>query len=188
MIQTGTTPEENKRRWPGDELIALPGFVTTRAVDITVPPEQVWPWLTQMGRDGTGFYGRDGLTNQGKPSAAYLREDLPPLEAGERLDDGTRALQVEANQWLLAGGFELEAPLRGWVGGPIERTTLFWLGRKADGGTRLVVRVRGYTYGALGPLLNRAYEVFDHWNGTAQIETVREYAETLARLSAGVGE
>jgi hypothetical protein len=178
MLKAGTQLGESQRRLQGDELIIEPGFQATRAANIDAPPEAVWPWLVQMGRDKTGFYGLDSLTNNGIPSAAYLRDDLPELQATTTLDDGTRVLQVEPNRLLLVGGFEIPT----FFGEPMERTTLYLLERRPDGSTRLLVRVRGYTYGMLGPVFNKLYEVFDFLEGTVQLRNLKDRAETMAHL------
>ena len=39
------------------------------AVTIDAPPDQVWPWLVQMGGDRGGWYFWDRLDNGGRPSA-----------------------------------------------------------------------------------------------------------------------
>jgi hypothetical protein len=176
LLRTGTMPDEADRELPGDEIIVSPGFQTTRAVQIAAPAERIWPWLAQIGRGGSGFYGLDLLSNGGQPSAAYQRADLPPPTAGVLLDDGTQILAAEANRLLLVGSFDLPTPL----GQPLERTTLYLLEPQPMVGTRLIVRVRGYSYGLLGPLYNRLYELYDYINGSAQLENIRQRAELLA--------
>lgn len=41
---------------PGDDLIAAPILQRTLAVTISAPPQEVWPWLVQIGQDRAGFY------------------------------------------------------------------------------------------------------------------------------------
>ncbi len=180
MLKAGTRLGESQRRLPGDDLIVEPNFQVTRAVDIDAPPEAVWPWIAQMGRERSGFYGLDRLTNQGIPSIAYLRQDLPAPQPGLLMDEGYRILDMEPNRFLLYGGFDLQTP----VGSPAERTTLLQLERRQDGGTRILMRTRGYTYGTLGPLYNLIYEVIDYFNSLAQLENIRQRAETMAHLHA----
>jgi hypothetical protein len=48
---------------PGDELTPAPVEQNTRAITIAAPPEQVWPWLVQMGADRGGFYSYAWLEN-----------------------------------------------------------------------------------------------------------------------------
>ena len=43
-------------------MVPDPGLQTTRAVTIAAPPEEVWPWLAQIGQDRGGFYSYDGTT------------------------------------------------------------------------------------------------------------------------------
>jgi hypothetical protein len=41
---------------PGDELLLSAQVVITHAVTIAAAPEQVWPWLVQLGQGRAGFY------------------------------------------------------------------------------------------------------------------------------------
>jgi hypothetical protein len=59
----GATKRECLTRFPGDEMIAEPGDVTTRAVTIDAPAEEVWRWLVQIGQDRGGMYSYDGIEN-----------------------------------------------------------------------------------------------------------------------------
>jgi proline iminopeptidase len=45
------------------------------AVTIEAPPEQVWPWLAQMGYDRAGWYSWDRLDNGGRPSADRIHPE-----------------------------------------------------------------------------------------------------------------
>jgi hypothetical protein len=57
----GSLPEERERAWPGDEFV-LPNHSTyTRAIDVTVPAPEVWPWLVQFGLGRAGFYSYELL-------------------------------------------------------------------------------------------------------------------------------
>ena len=59
----GATEEEVAMTLPGDELTPPPVEQNTRAITIDAPPEQVWPWLVQMGADRGGFYSYAWLEN-----------------------------------------------------------------------------------------------------------------------------
>jgi hypothetical protein len=185
MLKMGTRMGESERRLPGDDVIATPNFQTTHAIDIDAPAESIWPWLAQIGRDRTGFYGIDNVTNGGVPSIAYLRQDLPVPAAGMALDGGHRLLDVEPNRLILFGGFDLPT----WTGEPTERTTLFLLEPRADGTSRLIIRTRGYAYGPLAMLYNLLYEVVDYGNAMAQLQNIKVRAEMMAhlRLPAATG-
>ena len=184
MLKAGTVDDEAESDLPGDEAIASPNFQSTRAVNIDAPPDTVWAWIAQMGREHTGFYGLDAFTNQGIPSAAYLRNDLAAPVPDMVMNGGYRILKVEANKLLLFGSFDLPT----LTGESMEITTLFQLGSRQGGGTRLLIRTRGYTYGPLGTLYNLGYEVFDYFNATAQLENIRQRAETVTHLRLPVTE
>ena len=59
----GATDVELAGHLPGDELVKDPKLGYTRAIAIDAPPEQVWPWLAQIGQGRGGFYSFDGLEN-----------------------------------------------------------------------------------------------------------------------------
>lgn len=52
----GTTPEELERVMPGDALMHHPTDRSTGAVTVHAPPEDIWPWLGQMGTGRGGLY------------------------------------------------------------------------------------------------------------------------------------
>jgi hypothetical protein len=83
----GATGAEIAADLPGDEL--LPGGrTTTYAVSIAAPPEDVWPWLVQIGRGRGGFYTYTGIERLlGADIANLDRIDpsLQELEPGERI-------------------------------------------------------------------------------------------------------
>ncbi len=94
------------------------------------------------------------------------------------MDAGNRLLAVQPDHLLLFGGLDVPTPFAE----PMERTTLFLMERRRDGGTRLLMRTRGYTYGALGLLYNLFYEIYDYLQGMAQLNNIKERAETMAHL------
>ncbi|HEY7362445.1 MAG TPA: hypothetical protein VH642_16635, partial [Streptosporangiaceae bacterium] len=59
----GATPEEAARELPGDDLLASPDVIATRAITIDAPPAAVWPWLVQMGSGRGGVYTYDWIEN-----------------------------------------------------------------------------------------------------------------------------
>jgi len=56
----GSTEDERAQSLPGDDLVR-DAEQQTHAVTIDVPPEEVWPWLVQMGQGRGGFYSHDRL-------------------------------------------------------------------------------------------------------------------------------
>jgi len=71
----GASVAEMQASLPGDALAPDAAEVETRAVTIDAPPDQVWPWLAQLGQGRAGFYSYRFLQN-------LLGMDMP---AGDRL-------------------------------------------------------------------------------------------------------
>ena len=57
----GTTGGDLTRVMPGDAVIANPTHSATHAVTVAAPPEDIWPWLVQMGYRRGGLYSYDWL-------------------------------------------------------------------------------------------------------------------------------
>lgn len=58
----GTTPAEARMPLPGDGLLEATAQ-NDRACTILAPPEEVWPWIAQLGQDKAGFYSFELLEN-----------------------------------------------------------------------------------------------------------------------------
>jgi len=102
----GATDEEVARALPGDELLP-DANVTTRAITIDARPEEIWPWLVQLGYGRAGWYSYDWIDNDGRPSASRVVPELQRLEPGDQIlmapGMGPRVRAVEPNRDLLAG-------------------------------------------------------------------------------------
>lgn len=48
---------------PGDDLFADVDLQTTRAITISAPRSQVWPWLVQMSQGRGGLYTFEWIEN-----------------------------------------------------------------------------------------------------------------------------
>jgi len=87
QLHWGATEEEIQRPMPGDELDPTPTFLATRAITIAGTPEEIWPWLVQMGYGRAGFYGYDILENLGSPrglrSADTILPEFQDFEVGD---------------------------------------------------------------------------------------------------------
>jgi hypothetical protein len=83
----GSTPDENSRSLPGDDLVTCPHSVTTRSVTIKADATQVWPWLVQMGDGRGGLYSYDWLDQLfgfiSGPSANTVLPEHQRLEVGD---------------------------------------------------------------------------------------------------------
>jgi hypothetical protein len=107
----GATKAEVAAAMPGDDLVPGCQYRTTRAVTIAAGPEDVWPWLVQVGYGRAGFYSLDLLDNLGRPSAQQLLPQFQHLEVGQWVpmsptpSDRTafRVHDFEVPRWLLWG-------------------------------------------------------------------------------------
>jgi hypothetical protein len=56
MDRWGATKSEIATSFIGDELVPLPAITYTRAITIDAAPEEIYPWLVQMGAEKGGMY------------------------------------------------------------------------------------------------------------------------------------
>jgi hypothetical protein len=134
-LRWGATAEEAAQPLPGDGLVAKADYVATRAITIDAPPNQVWPWLVQIGSGRAGWYTYDRLDNAGVPSATEIIPELQQLAVGDLIpmvagkDIGVRVKELEPDRrmlwWDEQGEYSWE-----------------WLLEPADGRTRLIQRLR----------------------------------------------
>ncbi len=62
MLDWGATGNLREVNFSGDTL-TIGGSRHTRAVLIQASPEEIWPWLTQIGQDRAGFYSYQWIEN-----------------------------------------------------------------------------------------------------------------------------
>jgi hypothetical protein len=81
----GASPAEITATMPGDDLLPRAQYRTTRAITIAATPEEVWPWLVQVGCGRAGWYADDLLDNFARPSARRIIPELQDQEVGQWL-------------------------------------------------------------------------------------------------------
>jgi hypothetical protein len=95
----GTTEEERTRLMPGDNIIANPTLVGTGAVTVEAPPEDIWPWLVQLGTGRGGLYSYDWLDRLfgflDRPSANEILPEFQQLAVGDSIRFGGDELIVK---------------------------------------------------------------------------------------------
>lgn len=88
----GSTPHERTARLPGDDVIATPTVQTDNATTIDAPPDQVWPWLVQMGWGRAGWYTARWVDQllfpANGPSADRIVPELQDVAVGTFIPDG----------------------------------------------------------------------------------------------------
>jgi hypothetical protein len=85
----GATSVELTRTMPGDSLIPDANHSATHAVTVYAAPEDIWPWLAQMGYQRGGLYSYDWLDRLfgflDRPSADRVIPEFQNLEAGDHV-------------------------------------------------------------------------------------------------------
>ena len=81
----GARSDEIAAAMPGDDLLPRAQYVATRAITVSAPPEEVWPWLVQVGYRRGGWYANDLLDNFALPSAREIFPELQDIHVGQRL-------------------------------------------------------------------------------------------------------
>lgn len=88
----GTTPEERARAMPGDHLIPRPMSGAMQVVTVEAPPEDIWPWLVQLGYQRGGLYSYDWLDRLfgflDRPSANRILPEFQHLAVGDTIPWG----------------------------------------------------------------------------------------------------
>jgi hypothetical protein len=167
----GATNAELGRSLPGDDLVPNVKVGYTQAITINAPPEEVWPWLVQIGYGRGGWYTYDwvykllggGDFYDGARSADRIIPELQDLKVGDSIrifEQGPfNVVTLEPNRllvllarvdWDTEETFELSDTMpanymnNGWV---------YVLEEVDKDSTRLIVRWRGDYSPGLGNAL-----------------------------------
>ena len=141
-LHRGATLAEVLLPLPGDDLVPSPKFSYTQAISIQARPDEIWPWLVQIGYRRAGWYSHDwihrllgiaGSLDDDRCSADRVIPELQDLQVGDLIElapgMGIEVVQLEPGRFLLTGN-----AAGSWV----------WALDPADADTtRLIVRFRG---------------------------------------------
>lgn len=190
--RSGATTAEVSGALPGDELVRHPMWQSTRAITVDVPPEDVWPWIVQMGYPAhrAGWYTPhwlDRLTFGIKdPSADEIVPELQRLAIGDQVPDSAdwsayfTVVTVDAPHALvLHSTRHIIKPLR-----TIDFSWAFVV-RAVDGGkSRLFIRARtNYTPRWAAPFVELVIGIGDFVNAGAMLRGIKARAERAAAVS-----
>jgi hypothetical protein len=139
-LRWGATAEEVAHPMPADDLVPSPSFCATRAITIQGRPEDIWPWLVQIGYGRAGFYGYDLIENLGSGTGIRsARSILPQLQhpkTGEVLPISAAASlvfeSIQPDHYLVWRG----------AGIPVDSSFVWALYPIDASHTRLISRVR----------------------------------------------
>ena len=125
ICRWGATDEEVRRALPGDELKSPYGYrpISTRAITIDAPPEEVWPWLVQMGSGRAGFYTHEWverllfITYADGHSSTRIHPEWQELHVGDRVPysrfNTVEVTLVDRPRCLIAGEWLVLESLEG---------------------------------------------------------------------------
>lgn len=157
MDRYGATDEEVAASYSGDELVPNPRITYTRAVSINASPEEIYPWIAQLGADKGGMYSYtwlEGLIQCPQTNADRIHEEWQGLEVGdkvlmcpdENMPPAYIVAMVEQDQTIVLGHKEGDDWVEVWQ---------FNLVPQGDETTRLVIRSRnaaeGWFWDAIRP-------------------------------------
>ena len=108
----GTTPADLSRVMSGDAAIVNPTYATTLAITVRARPEDIWPWLVQMGYQRGGLYSDDWLDRLfgylDGPSSNRILPEFQHLAVGDEIPigrgSGFPVTAIEPYRALVLGG------------------------------------------------------------------------------------
>jgi hypothetical protein len=99
ILTWGATQAEAAGPLAGDELLPLADGSSTRAIDIDAPPDDVWPWLAQMGpapRGGAYTYDWiENLLGLDMHSVDHVLPEFQHPQVGDTIGLGSNRMRLE---------------------------------------------------------------------------------------------
>ncbi|HEY5187081.1 MAG TPA: SRPBCC family protein [Actinomycetes bacterium] len=182
-LRWGATDDELAAVLPGDELIAHPDLVATRAISIDATADRVWPWLAQLGQGRGGLYSYDALENLvgcDMHSADRIVPEWQHVQVGSQVrlhpDITLLVAHLEPGRAIvLRGGVPM-----GEAAPPYDFTWAFVLRDAPPGSTRLLVR-ESYGYSRWwAPLLVEPVELVSFVMSQRMLRGIRDRVERAA--------
>lgn len=145
MDRWGATEVEVNASLPGDQLVPSPVAAYTRAVTVKAGPQEIYPWLVQMGAEKGGMYSyawfETNILQCELINADQIHPEWQGLQVGDKVkmcpgESGPPAYEVallEPNQAFVIGHPK---------DGAWESIWQFILVPQTDGTTRLITRAR----------------------------------------------
>jgi hypothetical protein len=184
MSRWGTTPSDLTRVMAGDGLLVNPTYSGTMAVVVNASPEQIWPWLVQIGYQRGGLYSYDWLDRLfgylDRPSATRILPEFQHLAAGDEIPlgrgPGWPVAALEPNRALVLDMRSL---------GDFDWVWQFGLYAIDEKRTRLVSRSRVRTRTVWARLFTYAIEPAGFLMTRRMLLGLKQRAELLSAASLG---
>lgn len=182
MDRWGATDAEINATLPGDELIRDPASIVNRAITIHASPEQIYPWIVQIGAGKGGYYSYTWLETYllhcPMTNADRIHPEWQGLQVGDQVrmcpgDFGPLPYEValvEANHAVVMGHQENGE----WV-----ETWHFVIIPQADGTSRLVLRSRSQLTGGIWAIFHPGIFIMER----GMLMGIKERAEATRATS-----
>ncbi|MBT8209039.1 MAG: hypothetical protein KJP14_00770, partial [Eudoraea sp.] len=88
MLRRGVAKNETGRRLAGDEIIRQKPFRSTMAVNLNASPEDIWPWLIQIGWSKAAFYSYnriESILGMDLHNADHIHPEWQDLNVGDTM-------------------------------------------------------------------------------------------------------
>ncbi len=145
MDSWGASVEETSAPMPGDELVMSPNIGYTRGISVNASPEQIYPWIVQIGAEKGGWYSYEWFETNvlrcQNTNADRIHEEWQGLKVGdkvkmcpdENMPPAYLVARMDPGQAIVLGHQEGDKWVEVWQ---------FVLVPQQDGSTRLVIRSR----------------------------------------------
>ena len=153
MDRWGATKDEIAASFPGDELIPSARLVYNRVVTVNARPEEIYPWIVQLGAERGGMYSYDwfetNILQCELINADRIHEEWQDLKVGDKVKMCPKegwgpppyeVAMMEPNHAIVMGHQEKGSWGDVWQ---------FILIPQADGTTHLVLRGRDMKSGGM---------------------------------------
>jgi hypothetical protein len=150
MDRWGATENEIAASFIGDELVTSPRITYTRGISIHATPEEIYPWIVQLGAERGGMYSYEwfetNILRCELINADRIHEEWQDLNVGDQVKmcPGTsgpppyEVAMMEPNRGIVLGHREKGEWIEVWQ---------FNLVPQADDSTRLILRSRNGAQG-----------------------------------------
>ncbi len=181
QLRWGATDEEVAAALPGDDLVPDADLIATRRITIQRRPEDVWPWIAQLGQGRGGLYSYDGLENLmgcDMHSADRIVPEWQSVQVGDQLrlhpEIGLAVSVADPGHALVVRG---GVPM-GQTPPPYDFSWAFVLREQPDATTRLLVRERYHYTQWWAPALVEPVEILSFVTSRKMLLGIKRRAET----------
>lgn len=175
--QWSVTAEEANMQLPGDELVPNAAHQATMGVTVAASPEEIWPWLAQMGADRGGLYSYswlESLMNCTIHNANKIIQEFQNPQVGDLVkmcpgDFGPpphEIAAIQSNSAFIFGGHDDS-------GSHWDSTWQFVLVPQDKNSTRLLLRLHSANYSTISAIMEPAFFLMER----RRLQGIKERAE-----------